>query len=344
MLMRTLCAEQILKKSGINLIDAAQLVAGFVEAGKTRNAEHLRRIFLAGIEAFSREHQTLNFRTAFKKFLEAKSHLRTRTLSDYRQIARTIFRKMPQTRAMKLRTISVATGRRIVAECFRTARQRNKARVVLHAFFSFASKHGWCGENPIQNADFPMSREREIIPLSIDEISNLLLSTKNFKNGECLPAVAVLLFAGVRPRELERLHWSDIDWEEKVVSIAPEHSKTGGLRHVSICPRLEKILRKFVPSDDTTRRKTAICPANWTRKWRKIRMDAGWENPEKPWQQDVLRHTFASYHLKFFKNEAALQCEMGHSSAQLLRTRYLSMRGVNASAAETFWRCGNEEN
>lgn len=337
LLVRALCAERILEKSGIDLLDAARLAKNFVEMGKTKRIEGLRRIFCLGIEALARERQTQDFASAFKKFIESKSHLRERTLSDYRQVARTIFRKNPRACSMKLRSISAEAVQKIVAESFRTPLQRAKARAVLHAFFAFALKSGWCGENPIRFAEFSCSKEREIIPLSIDEIEKLLCSAKKFKNGECLPAIAVLLFAGIRPRELERLHWADIDWEEKVVSISPTHSKTGGRRHVSIQPRLEKILREYAPPDALTQHRATICPANWTRKWRKIRVAAGWKSPEKPWQQDVLRHTFASYHLKFFKNEATLQCEMGHSSARLLRTRYLSMRGINASAAEEFW-------
>ena len=46
-----------------------------------------------------------------------------------------------------------------------------------------------------------------------------------------------------------------------------------------------------------------------------------------PWQPDVLRHTFATHHLATFRNYAELQLEMGHRSAELLRTRYVAMEG-----------------
>ena len=55
------------------------------------------------------------------------------------------------------------------------------------------------------------------------------------------------------------------------------------------------------------------------------------------WQQDVLRHTFASYHLKHFKNLVQLQIEMGHSTPDLLRTRYLNMRDITKEHARLFW-------
>ena len=40
---------------------------------------------------------------------------------------------------------------------------------------------------------------------------------------------------------------------------------------------------------------------------------------------------------KFFKNFHLLQQEMGHASANLLRTRYLSMSGITAESASRFW-------
>ena len=43
------------------------------------------------------------------------------------------------------------------------------------------------------------------------------------------------------------------------------------------------------------------------------------------WQPDILRHTFASHHLAHFRSYAVLQVEMGHRSAELLRTRYVHM-------------------
>lgn len=336
--LRALTAERVLEKLGIGLIDAVRLVSDFAETGKTKRPERLRRIFLLGCKAFENERRSLEFFDAFEKFLEAKSHLRERTLRDYRQIVFTIFKKNPHARTMKVSAVSVAVGRRMITDNFRTPRQRDKASAILHAFFSFAEKFGWCCENPIPTSEFPLLAEREIVPLSVDETERLLRSAKKNYGGECLPAVALMLFAGIRPREAERLRWSDIDWEEKVISVGPTHSKTGGIRHVSILPRLEKILRATRLKN--SRAKTdSICPANWIRKWRNVRASAGWTFPERPWQQDVLRHTFASYHLKFFKNLPLLQCEMGHSSARLLRTRYLSMRGITGAAAAQFW-CG----
>lgn len=342
-LEQAMSAEVILKKTGIGLLEAARLIAEFSENAKTKRLRRLRSIFSLGCETARRECRTVSFGEAFAYFLRAKAHLRERTLRDYRQIFLRVRHFFPEIASRKLSGFDAAECRRIIDAAFRTPRQRGKAKAVLHAFFAYGLRHGWLRENPVDAMDFPVVAEHEIVPLRPDEAEALLRAAGTLGSGECVPAVALMMFAGIRPREVERLEWTDIDWEEKVVSIAPRHSKTGGCRHVSILPRLEKILRERAGAAEGKFRGNAggpcpICPPNWARKWVRVRAAAGWISPEKPWRQDVLRHTFASYHLKFFRNLPLLQCEMGHSSPKLLQTRYLSMRGVTRAAAERFWR------
>lgn len=56
-----------------------------------------------------------------------------------------------------------------------------------------------------------------------------------------------------------------------------------------------------------------VCPPNWEKKWREVRRRSGILK-KSGWVQDVLRHTYASYHLAHFCNQNLLQKEMGHSS------------------------------
>ena len=55
------------------------------------------------------------------------------------------------------------------------------------------------------------------------------------------------------------------------------------------------------------------------------------------WVQDVVRHTYASYHLAHFCNQHLLQKEMGHSSPSLLLARYLNMEGITSATGAMFW-------
>lgn len=334
LLARALCAEQTLRECGdADVLDAARFVRELCRTGRTRKFSRLRKIFEAGLDALAQRRRTPTFAVAFERYLLAKSHLRERTRYDYLCVFRKLVRRDPSLRAKKMHSFGPKFGELVFPRAFRTPRQRLNAYSVLHAFFGYCVRHGWMDENPLAKTDVPCVREREIAPLTPPEISALFRSATRLGLDDCVPAIALMLFAGIRPREVERLRWRDVDWEENVVSIAPTHSKTGGCRHVNLPPILKKILLLRRGSE----RIGPICPPNWRRKWKRIRKNAGWLSAKNPWRQDVLRHTFASYHLKFFRNLTRLQCEMGHGSLRLLRTRYLSMRGVTREAASRFW-------
>ena len=79
-----------------------------------------------------------------------------------------------------------------------------------------------------------------------------------------------------------------------------------------------------------------VCPPNWEKKWMEVRRRSGILK-KSGWVQDVLRHTYASYHLAHFCNQNLLQKEMGHSSPSLLLARYLNMDGITSATGAMFW-------
>ena len=154
--------------------------------------------------------------------------------------------------------------------------------------------------------------------------------TRSYRGGCCLPAVGMMLYAGIRPHEVARLTWEQVDLEGGTISILPQHSKTGGARLVTIHKPLARLLAQF------RQEKTAkICPRQWVKHWCRLRTQAGWNTRNHRWQQDALRHTFASYHLRHFRSYSELQYEIGHRDTNLLRTRYVDMSGVRRT--KRFW-------
>ena len=116
---------------------------------------------------------------------------------------------------------------------------------------------------------------------------------------------------------------------KKIITIRSKNSKTGGTRHIEITTVLRKWLYRLRRNSSEN-----ICPANWTRRWKSLRDDAGFKNK---WVNDVLRHTFATYHLKHLRNLIKLQVEMGHRDLNLLRSRYINMQGITSNDAWTFF-------
>ena len=125
-----------------------------------------------------------------------------------------------------------------------------------------------------------------------------------------LPFWAIGAFAGLRRAEIERLAWSEVDFDAGVIEVKASKSKTASRRLVTIQPNLRKWLAPY---------RTCIgrvCPLNLQRKINDDRERAGLR---AGWPQNALRHSFGSYHLAQFNDAAKLALEMGNSPATIFR-------------------------
>lgn len=262
---------------------------------------------------------------------DSKFQRRKRTIAEFRSVSEKMMRICPEWRKRPLRSLQVADCEEMIQHGFSTDRQRLKAYVILHGIFAYGFKRCWCSHNPVALLDKPRVQESELELLSWQELRRLLRVARREEHRACLPALALMLWAGIRPSEVARLDWQHIDWRERVLVVPAQHAKTGGCRHVHLGSALRGVL-----GEQPHPAAGPICPADWGRRWKRLRGEAGLV----PWRQDVLRHCFASYHIKKWHDYARLQAEMGHRSADLLRTRYLSMRGISSKQATAFWRVG----
>lgn len=294
------------------------------------NNRELCRMLRLVLSRLEEPREVVPFAVAVQSLLRARAGRRPRTLGEISSVCRRLMRREPGLRERSVQDMPRNYCAQLLERHASTPRQQVKMRIILHGLFEYCVQQEWCVFNPISLLPAPLVSEQELVPLSWEEITRLLRMARLPEHSACLPALGLLLWAGVRPAELERLHWESIDWEENVIILPARHSKTGGCRHIQLQPVLRRILRSARCA------RGRICPPNWQRRWRRLRDAAGLI----PWRQDVLRHTFASYHAKQFHDFARLQEDMGHRSAALLRTRYLSMRGITAAQAAQFWKPG----
>jgi integrase len=150
------------------------------------------------------------------------------------------------------------------------------------------------------------------------------------------PYIAVCAFAGMRPTECTRLRWQDIDFEDSIISVRAPNSKTGGQRHIEMHPTLRAWLLACRPADaaptDLVTQDSSLNP-----NLSALRARAGFGGGK--WQNDCLRHSYATYYLKARLGEITqLQLNMGHRSAQLLYSRYVNMAGTTRDMAEQWWQ------
>ena len=322
-------ALAVLKSTGINILEAAILAKEALDAGRGK-IRRARKCLAAGVDVLRQRERTVSFATAAEAALEARKDRRVRTVYDFRYFTRRFMKRCPGLAKRRIRSITPQECAGFIEQAFDTPRQRQKARLILSGVFGTAVKRGWCDANPVARVEAPRVVEQQVPILTPQEISDLQLAASSYRGGSCAAAVGMMLYAGIRPHEVARLSWAQVDLRERAIYILPRHSKTGGSRRVTIHKPLMRILRAHKREDGEM-----ICPANWLHHWRELRRAAGWDSPAHRWPQDALRHTFASYHLSYFRSFAELQLEIGHRDATLLRTRYVDQRPVvNAGA---FW-------
>jgi integrase len=324
-----MAALVLLKSTGVPALEAAQVACAAIKSGKGRTKRALRCI-AAGTEELKKQEHTVTFEKAVAFALEARKDRRTRTVYDFRYFTRRFMRRCPGLARRRVRSITPQECAGYIEQAFDTPRQHQKARLILSGVFGTAIKRGWCDTNPVARVEAPRVVEKQVPILSPQEIEQVTTTAETYQSGSCAAAVGMMLYAGIRPHEVARLSWEQVDLRERAIYILPRHSKTGGARRVTIHKPLLRILRAHKRKNEEK-----ICPPNWLYHWRELRRAAGWDSPARRWPQDALRHTFASYHLSHFRSYAELQLEIGHRDATLLRTRYVDQRGVRNARA--FW-------
>ncbi len=326
----TISAKALLEKTGISILDAARIVrnildnlpknssispiqfcAKLIESGK----RHIRSVEKSPADAL---HEYVAYKSAY---------LRPDSIRDIKYIGNRLLKSYPFFASKNFSELSPSDCETWLSETFSSPNQFNKARTMLHGLFAFAIRRNWCESNPLALVQKKRVIEKEIKPLTLLQTRKLATTASKDKN--CSAAVALLIWAGIRPGEVARLRWSDIDLEENFIKVRSPCSKTGGVRHVEICPALKKFLANLTYPPETP-----LCPANWKSRWEKIRKESGFSGL---WVQDVLRHTYASYHAKYYKNLPRLQLNMGHRNLSLLRSRYVNMAGLSQKNAEAFF-------
>ncbi len=330
-------AEALLASSALTASDAACLALEILNASpqielsdRASVINHCRHILQLGLDCHARACKTLPFGSVVDALILHKLHRRKRTIAEIKQYCERIMRCCPSWRTRELCHINAEDCEQVISQTFGTPSMQRKAHIILHGLFNFAMRRGWCTYNPITLLSAPRPQERRISALSLRDLSRLLRTALEPKHRPCAPALGFMLWGGVRPTEIERITWSDVHIKDKLIAIAPQHAKSSAHRQATIYPALYTWLRRVCTY---TLPQTPIIPRAWDRRWRELRRSAGFED----WQTDILRHTFASYHLKHFRDLATLQIDMGHTSLSILRTRYLALEGITASAAKEFW-------
>ncbi len=218
----------------------------------------------------------------------------------------------------------------------------NNTRGTLHAFFAWCrnAPRQWCVENPARPLVTHKIARGIPTVLTAAQAAELMAYVETYptdtrqkaRPGYLVPYFALCLFAGIRPTVPRGEAWKlgklpaaelarAIDLATGVIRIGPAISKTRDLRQVTIQPNLRAWLERY-PLD----RYPITVPAMQA-KVMEVRMKFGLSD-------DVLRHSFCSYHVAKFQSLGATALEAGNSE-RIIRRHYLNM--VTPAEASAFW-------
>jgi integrase len=188
--------------------------------------------------------------------------------------------------------------------------------------FNFAVRSGYATANPAVGAAKAKVVGEAPGILTVTETARLLEAAMP----DVLPYLAIGLFAGLRPAEIDRLDWSEIDFESGLIEVKAAKSKTAQRRFVTIQPNLREWLLPLC------QHKGNVTPQNGFRQsFEQARAGAGIND----WPENALRHSFASYHLAHFKNAASTALELGHHDSRVTFAHYREL--VKPKDAEQYW-------
>lgn len=198
---------------------------------------------------------------------------------------------------------------------------RNNYRRLLIVAFNYAVQQGYSTDNPAGGTSKVKEKSGAPGILTVSETARLLESA----SADVLPYVAIGALAGLRRAELERLDWSEIDFDSGLIQVTAEKAKTARRRFV----RMQMSLREWLLP--LRKHKGAVVCDNFRKRFDEARADAAIIE----WPDNALRHSFASYHLAHFRDAAALALEMGHTDSEMIFDHYREL--VKPKDAERYW-------
>lgn len=357
-------AAAILKGTGITLAEAARRAVNApcdtltIPSSGGAGAEH--RPPTTPLAPTQKRPTTATLRTAYEAMCSARAHQSPVTQENRASKLRTLCTRAPYLADTPLHKLTRATIRRALDAAWKSSPTAwNDGLKHLSAILTYAVRNDLTASNPARGIERRHVREKEITALTPADLRALfdacrpptaaerrtaaLRSTSTYLR-RCLLQdttglslyIALGAFAGVRPTECTRLRWRDYSPEDAVISVRKSASKTGGARHIELTPALAQWLDAHRPPGAGPD-ELIIPPADLRFKLAAVRLRAGY-NAERPWQDDALRHSYASYYLKSGGSLDRLQLNMGHATTALIYSRYCNMAGLTRAMATEWWQ------
>jgi integrase len=184
-------------------------------------------------------------------------------------------------------------------------------------FFTWCVREGYCESNPCKAVKRPKSDNLAPAIFTPSETKKLLQAALRY-DPRLTSYLAIGLFAGIRPFEIQRLTWADIS--DRYIEVKAAKAKTRKRRLVSLCPNIKEWLNFEGDLSPTNKRKRLARVINMA---------------DLKWSPDIMRHSFASYHLAMHHSADKTAFELGHCDSKMLFAHYREL--VTQEAAQAYW-------
>lgn len=216
---------------------------------------------------------------------------------------------------------------------FKGTNRKNYIR-NLNAFYNWVIKQGLPIGNPIPSLE-PVKTIKKTPEIYLPEQVSELFAEALSSHPKLIPFFSMAFWGGIRPEEIKRLTWADVDFENGEIHIKPEDSKTHSGRYVHISPNFNAWLHATPIGDGLI---FPYSQSSLTR-WRKEVHEATGIKAIN----DGARHTFATFHYALHGLDDTMQ-ELGHTDSKMLFTHYRGLIKNRKTQAENFFAINPQSN
>ena len=210
-----------------------------------------------------------------------------------------------------------------------TPSMHNAELRLLYALFNFALKREYLDKNPVKPLEFINITQSEVVTIPVSVVEAVLINA--LKHYPQILAYRVLtIYAGIRPYEVQKMLWNDINLEEQFAVVRADISKIRIKRSLDLSDNavawLKLATATAAPSGPIAPFSSAVlrntCVENWSAAC------------TTPYHKNSARHTFISCWLAMHHNIDKVVLMAGHTSKVMFQ-KYL--KGVTRQEAEAFF-------
>ena len=321
------------KLSGTDAQDAARALSALREAGSSAT---LHSIIMAHLKHVDTRSKSITLSELWVRHTEAKGGKSEAYQRTFAIVQAKVIDRLPRRKVCDLTKDDIEAAIRKDNPSHTTF---NLILRTLSPAFNRAVREGWATENVCKRIERHETKRRTVAVLSLAQARKLMTSARDYRNDSELPewlqvdasgataALALMLFAGVRPAEVTRLDWNDIDMDAGTVFVSNEKAKTDRSRFFD----MPDTLLRWLETVPASQRHGAIVPPNWKKCWQAIRRKVGITD-----ERDQCRKSFASYHLQAFGDVNLTRAIMGHEHGDVIFQHYRGL--VRPKDAKAFWQ------